>query len=258
MRHLFFCLLFAFSTGALNTALADCPTDRIDETATVSFIADGDTVKLDSGEWVRFIAINTPEKGRKGRKDEPLANAARLALQELIEGQAMKISLRYGSDKRDRHGRLLAHAFLPDGTNISEELIADGLGFHIVVPPNDWGYNCYQAAERQAHNEQKGIWKEAWYDPRDSRSMDKSAGGFMRVRGKVVRVGKGRKTSWINLEGRVALKLAHRDRHAFGDFNPGDLVGKTITVRGWFYPSKSKYDDLRTNLRHPSAIESLN
>lgn len=258
-RRLFFCLLSGLALlatlGQASRVFADCPAGQIDQTARVSFVADGDTVRLDTGEWVRLIGINTPEKGRNGRADEPLSLAARDALQQLLAAQDMRIGLRLGTEQHDRHGRLLAHAFLADGSNLSERLLADGLGFHIAVPPNLWGLECYQAAEYGARQQQRGIWKEVWYQPRDSQSLPTNAQGFMRIRGKVTRLGHSRHAEWINLEGGVALRLDNRDKPAFRDIKLGELLGKTITVRGWFYRKKG---ELRSSLRHPAAIESLN
>jgi endonuclease YncB( thermonuclease family) len=256
-RRLFFCLraglVLLTALGRAGLVYADCPVDRIDQIARVSYVADGDTVKLDSGQWLRLIGVNTPEKGRDGQPDEPLALSARDRLQQLLAGQHMQISLRLGSEPHDRHGRLLAHAFLADGSNLSERLLADGLGFHITVPPNVWGLDCYRAAEQGARQSQQGVWKESWYYPRDSRSLPKNAQGFMRIRGKVIRLGQSKRAQWINLEGKVALRLDHRDKPAFSHINLGTLVGKTITVRGWFYPV---HNELRTNLRHPTSLET--
>lgn len=251
-RRLFFCLSLGIFT---QLAVAACPTDRIDQSATVEFVADGDTVILDTGQRVRFIGINTPEKGRDGKPAEPLAAAATDRLRQLLAAYDMTISLRYGPDRHDRHGRLLAHPFLPDGSNLTEILLADGLGFHIVVPPNDWSLSCYLAAEKQASKAGKGIWGNAWYKPRDSRSLPRNVRGFLRVRGKVVRISESRTASWINLQGRVALRLANRDKQYFARLDLDSLRGKTITVRGWFYPSKGRHDDLRTNLRHPASLQ---
>jgi endonuclease YncB( thermonuclease family) len=252
LRRLFFCLLLS-AFGQL--AAAACPPDRIDQSGTVEFVADGDTVILDTGQKVRFIGINTPEKGRDGRPHEPLAEAARQRLQQLLDKHDMSMSLRYGKELHDRHGRLLAHPFLPDGSNLTEKLLADGLGFHVVVPPNDWSLSCYIGAEKQARQAGKGVWGNAWYKPRDSRSLPRNSRGFMRVRGKVVRIGKSRKASWINLQGRVALRLANKDKQHFARLDINSLKGKTITVRGWFYPSKGRHDDLRVNLHHPASLE---
>ncbi|MGD8514854.1 MAG: hypothetical protein PVF52_04505, partial [Granulosicoccaceae bacterium] len=72
-------------------------------------------------------------------------------------------------------------------------------------------------------------------------------------RGKVVRIGHSRKATWINLEGRVALRLANRDLPRFSGVDLEKLPGKTLTVRGWFYPRKG---ELRAALRHPLMIES--
>jgi endonuclease YncB( thermonuclease family) len=240
-------------TACQPAALAACSADRIDRHATVSYVADGDTVKLASGEWLRVIGINTPERGRDGRPDEPLAQRARTVLQQALAGHDMQIALRLGSDRRDRHGRLLGHAFLPDGRHLGETLLEQGLGFHISIPDNLWAADCLRRAEQRARQAGRGVWAMPWFAPRASHSIGPRQTGFMRIRGKVVRIGHSRKASWINLEGHVALRLANRDLPHFSGIDLESLQGKTLTVRGWFYRRKG---ELRTSLRHPLMIES--
>ena len=114
----------ALLVSALLVALAvpahavRCPADRIDRGAHVARVFDGDTVALADGTHVRLIGINTPEHGRDGAPDEPFAAAATGALRELLAEHDGRLQLRFGAERHDRYGRLLAHAYLPDGRSV--------------------------------------------------------------------------------------------------------------------------------------------
>ena len=249
-------LFLAYSAFWLvsSPSFAACEADHFDQTATVSYVADGDTVKLDNGEWIRLIGINTPELGHGHRPDEPLAAAARTRLQQLLGEHDMQIALRLGSDRRDRHGRLLAHTFLPDGRNLGEILLEQGLGFHVAVPINLWATDCLRQAEQRARQAGTGVWAEPYYARRASTLINPQQSGFLRIQGKVVRIGHSRKSTWLNLEGNVALRLANRDLPYFQDIDIEGLLGKTLAVRGWFYRQRG---ELRTSLRHPHMLEAI-
>ena len=102
-----------------------CLPFQVDEWAEVSYVYDGDTVRLSDGRKVRLIGINTPEIGHDGQVSEPLGDAARQALQGLLVGQP-QVALRYEEDRRDRYGRLLAHLYLLDQRNVQELLLSGG------------------------------------------------------------------------------------------------------------------------------------
>jgi endonuclease YncB( thermonuclease family) len=98
---------------------------------TVEHVVDGDTVILAGGEHVRLLGIDAPElhPGRPGHPrpfPEPGAVEAAKALRLMVEGQPVRVERR----GRDRYGRTLARLSLPDGTDVSEELLRRGL----VVP----------------------------------------------------------------------------------------------------------------------------
>lgn len=236
-----------------GTPRAACAPDRIERSATVSYVADGDTVRLEDGEWVRLIGINTPEVGHDGNPDEPLARRAREALQQALAGSGMRVGLRVGSEPRDRHGRLLAHLFLADGSHLGERLLQQGLGFYIAIPPNLWAMDCLQVAEQGARQAGLGVWSNAWFVPLDSRGIASTRQGFMRVRGRVVRIGHSKKSTWLNLEGGVALRVPNRELGFFNGRDLDALRGKTVTARGWFYRHRG---ELQTTLHHPAMLET--
>jgi len=230
-----------------------CPTDRVDEHTRVAYIYDGDTVKLSDGRKLRIIGIDTPEIGRDGRPSQPYAEEARQALTKLL-GPNPRMGLRYGVERQDRHGRGLAHAFLPDGTNIQHRLLQEGLATSLVIPPNLWGYECYAAAERQARTRREGIWRLPRYQVVEADELPRGAHGFSIVTGRVQRVGESTGTIWLNLAPRVALRLLKDDLGYFQSFSPRALRGRRVEARGWL---QSRRGSLRMRIRHPAALRVL-
>ena len=143
---------------AHGTPAADCPASHIDEHVQAVHVYDGDTIKLQDGRRVRLIGINTPEIGRNGSPSGPLAEEARTTLRELLDAGHGKLLLQYGTERHDRYGRLLAHAFLQNGENIAVSLLQQGLATTLVVPPNTWARDCYQDHEDQARRADRGLW----------------------------------------------------------------------------------------------------
>jgi len=244
-------LLFALSAPA---ALAvECPADRIDRRATVEYVYDGDTVRLDDGTRVRFVGVNTPEIGHDGARDEPFARAARTALQRWLSASGHRIALRLDRDRRDHYGRLLAHAYLPDGRSIDRLLLERGLALRITVPPNTWHFACYARAENEARAADRGVWTVERYRGVPAGSLGADAGGFHVVTGRIGRVGESRRAWWLELDG-LTLRLAKDDLSYFDGLDAQSLPGRRLRVRGWIY---RVHDEARMNLRHPGAVEWL-
>ena len=230
----------------------DCRLNHYDEQVTVAKIHDGDTVRLTDGRNLRFIAINTPERARKSRPAQPLAEAATQRLEALLTADKT-LQLRYDGERKDRHGRLLAHPFLSDGRNLTQQLLEAGLGFHITVPPNLLLLECYQQVEQVARLQQRGLWQLADYRPQQASQLGANDTGFRRVTGTVSRMGESRSAYWLNLGRGFALRLPKSDIGYF-PFPPDSLKNKTLTVRGWVYSTRS---ELRMHLRHPASIEKI-
>jgi endonuclease YncB( thermonuclease family) len=257
-RAHFLCALFLlvsflfFPPGVF--AEQSCLPDRLDAEIQVAHVYDGDTIKTVSGERIRFIGINTPEINHHGQASEPFSQQARKKLIELLAQHNNRIQLRFGSERKDRYKRLLAHPFLKDGTNISQWLLQQGLGFQIVVPPNTWGYECYADAEQQARNNHAGIWGHSFSKPLESKSIIPGGKGFRVIKGKVKRIGNSKKSIWLNLEGKVALRIARTDLGYFKKQELLGLKGRTVVARGWIYPYNEKTN---MRIRHPASLKIL-
>ena len=249
---LFLCLMLSF--GSLTPALAgatSCGSDAVKQEALVSWVYDGDTVRLNDERKIRFIGINTPEMRREDRAAQPLAEEAREYVLEQLKAFDNRVFLLQGPEKKDHYGRYLAHVFLPDGTNLQASLLEKGFASSIAFPPNLQLAECYLKAEKQAQATKLGIWQHPFFAPKKSTRMPSRFKGYARITGKVKRVARSSKSIWINLEGKVALRVAKKDLHLFADMNFDQLEGQTISTHGWFYPYRRK---TALRLRHPSAL----
>ena len=206
-----------------------CPAPANVAPVQVQRVVDGDTVRLKDGRSVRMIGLNAPETGKKGRPDEPYANAARQRLQALVEASGGRVGLVLGRESKDRYGRTLAHLYGADGENLEARLLAEGLGFQVGVAPNTDLVACQQAAENSARQARLGLWRQA---PVQSVTALKKP-GFALVSGQVSKVERNRGGIWIELQGSLVLRIAPALVSQFDTALLNGLQGRTIEARGW-------------------------
>jgi len=243
-------ILLACST---QSAMASaCPATKTDERVQVVYIYDGDTVKLKDGRRLRIIGINTPELGRKDKQTQPLAEAARSALQDLLESNNSILLLQYGIQEHDHYGRLLAHVFLENGDNAAVLLLQQGLATTLVVPPNTRAALCYQTIENAARLEHQGLWALPDYQPQAARTLPLSTRGFRIVQGRVSELRDSRHTLWVDIEGPLVLQISKKDLVNFDSPDSIEtLIGQQVEVRGWV---KQDRNGLRMKVQHPAAL----
>lgn len=246
--------VLAVALGGPPGAAADCPGGRTDEAVAVRHVYDGDTLILSDNRRLRLIGVNTPELGRDGAADEPLALAARDRLRRLVFDSGQRVRLRYGPQRLDRHGRTLAHLFLADGSNVSARLLEQGLGWALAIPPNLWGLDCYRQAEETARRQRRGVWSLSRYRPAEAARLDLRSHGFRLVQGRITRVADSRSARWINLQGRFAVRIPRADLAYFEPQPSSAWIGRRVEVRGWVYRARG---ELRLNLHHPGALRTL-
>lgn len=223
------------------------------------FVIDGDTLELDDGRRVRLLGIDTPEIGRRGEPSEPFAQAARKRLEALASEPGLRLHV--GEDPRDRYGRTLAHLFVADGGNIEALLLEEGLGFALVVPPNDQMIACHGTAERRARSAGRGVWARSPVVP----AREVRAGGFTLISGRIASVNEGGGHLWLDLDGPVTLRIGREERHAFTHMLSGQplerWVGRQVQARGWVVDrqrkrqSPTRYKRFMLPVRHPFMLE---
>lgn len=113
-------------------------------------IADGDTftvIKDNKTIRVRIDAIDAPEKGM------PYCNVSKKYLATMCFGKMVKLT----TLKTDRYGRSIARIVLPDGKDVSTEMIKAGLAWHYKKYSSD---KLLAAYEVQARKARIGLWKD--------------------------------------------------------------------------------------------------
>jgi micrococcal nuclease len=121
--------------------------------ATVSHIVDGDTidVALDGRSYrVRYIGMDTPERGNYFFSEATEANRA------LVEGQ--QVILVKDVSETDRYGRLLRYIYLEDGTFVNAELVRQGYAVIATFPPDVRHQALFLELEREAREAGRGLW----------------------------------------------------------------------------------------------------
>lgn len=138
-------------------------------TGKVTWVYDGDTLELAGVGKVRLLGIDCPEgQGsprdnyylQQGLRRETLrrvADEAKRFLMRDVKGQ--QLTLQFDRQQRDRHGRLLAYAYLPDGRHLNRLLLEQGMAavyrkFEFTLK------NEFLAAEERAKKSKLGIWGE--------------------------------------------------------------------------------------------------
>jgi len=116
----------------------------------VAKVVDGDTIKLATGEKVRFLNIDTPEVGQY------LHDEATSRLKELIGNSS--VTLEPDRTNRDKYGRLLRYVYC-DGTMLNLVMVREGYARAYYVAPDDKHLEEIEEAEKYAKSRSLGIWQ---------------------------------------------------------------------------------------------------
>jgi micrococcal nuclease len=128
----------------------------------IAHYVDGDTVAVNmngNSETIRFIGVDTPETHKPNTPVQCYGPAAAAYTQNRIKAAGGKIRLVSDSlsTNRDRYNRLLRYVYLPDGTNLDEELIAKGYAFAYVSFPFTKS-DDFSAKQLSAQTQHLGLW----------------------------------------------------------------------------------------------------
>jgi micrococcal nuclease len=128
---------------------------------TVRRVVDGDTIEIERNgrkESIRLIGIDTDELGKDRIDPESYGWQATMFVFGLLEPDP-QVKLEFDKEREDKYGRTLAYVYLPDGSMLNKEVIANGWAKTLTIEPNSRHANSFAAAETQAREGRIGRWK---------------------------------------------------------------------------------------------------
>lgn len=170
---LLFLILFLTLSCKDQTGQTGLPRNLVE--AQVVRVVDGDTIVVNingTEEKVRLIGIDTPESRLNSRaylQEKELGKDAEVVVElgkkakdfttSVLDG-AQKVFLEFDVQQRDKYGRLLAYVYLPDGRMLNKEIICNGYGMPLTIPPNTKYEKEFIDCFQKARQEKKGLWNE--------------------------------------------------------------------------------------------------
>lgn len=148
-----------------STALA-APSGSASESGSTSTylvlkVVDGDTFDLQidgKTERIRMIGVDTPETVDPRKAVQCFGKEASDKMKQLIQGKRLSIETEASQGERDKYGRLLAYAFLEDGTNVGLSLIKQGYAHEYTYAKPYKYQGSFKAAELAAKTAKVGLW----------------------------------------------------------------------------------------------------
>ena len=227
--------------------------------ATMSEVIDGDTLVLENGATVRLVGIQAPKLplGRKGFEAQPLAEEARMLLENLTRGRTLTLS--FGGARQDRHGRLLAHLHDETGTWIQGEILRRGYGRVYTFRDNRALAHEMAALEEAARAAGLGIWAVPFYRVRQVEETPRHIDSFQIIEGGVRDAAIVRGRAYLNFgedwRTDFTVSISSKDRRTFEAAGIDILAyrGRRVRVRGWL----ESYNGPMIEATHPEQIEVL-
>ncbi len=141
-------VLVAIAVGYLLIDRYVPPAIGPDESLVVRVI-DGDTVELADGSRVRYLCIDTPERG------EPFYAEASERNRELVDGKGVR--LEPGVEDIDKYGRLLRYVYVDD-VFVNAELVSGGYARTLIFDEDEPHAELLRQLEAEAKAANRGLW----------------------------------------------------------------------------------------------------
>ena len=97
-------------------------------------VVDGDTIDVEGVGRVRFVGVNTPERGESGYQE------AKDYVKTMCLGKTVGLDIDNAKNK-DKYSRTLAVVYV-DGVNLNQELLKKGYAEVMYIPPSE--FNPYK------------------------------------------------------------------------------------------------------------------
>ncbi|MDI6701548.1 MULTISPECIES: thermonuclease family protein [Methanothermobacter] len=97
-------------------------------------VVDGDTIDVEGVGRIRFVGVNTPERGQSGYRE------AKDFVKSSCLGRTVQLDID-DARRHDKYGRVLAVVYV-DGVNLNRELLRRGYAEVMYIPPSE--FNPYE------------------------------------------------------------------------------------------------------------------
>ncbi len=223
-------------------------------------VVDGDTVILATGQYLRYIGIDTPEVRIKKEKQfaydpQPFSREATQFNQKLVEGKFVRVE--FDVEKKDRYGRLLGYCFV-DGIFVNKKLLEEGYATLYTYPPNVKYVDSLAKAQKEARKNNKGMW--GVYAPISHKEAAKHINQIRTVRGRVLDSYKSDKCTFLNFgqdyktDFTIVIFDNSLDYFQKKGINPVEFYrGKTVEVSGRI----REYNGPEIIVNSPAEIHTL-
>lgn len=245
--------LFVFGIQSTLVQANDCKPAKIDLVKEVAIVYDASSFLIEN-DYVMLTGIHAPTSGKSNRREETGGKLAAQIVGQIIKDNKGKVGLELDA-LSNQSGHVLAHVYLPNGRNLAEMLLEQGLGFVNTDLPNTKHVKCYRDAEARARTAKKGIWQ---YQNRgvpviESKDLTGDRDEFQIVRGKIVLAKAGTGHFLLNMD-TLGIRIPNEDLSRFSMNDLKGLMGKTIEVRGNF---KFHKGNMFVRVHHPGQIDLL-
>lgn len=247
-------LCLAVVAGSPIRAAARLPAFEPGETAEARAVLAGGDIVLADGRSVRLAGIELPHPAAAHVRAWPFAAEAKAALERLVLGRA--VELRFAGNRRDRHGRILAHLFIGRRW-VQGEMLRRGLARVQSTADNRLGVAEMLAREERAREERRGLWRDPFYAVRAPEEAGRYAGSFQIVEGILVDAATVEGQLFLNFgadwRSAFSLRLAPETLRLFRaeGIDAAALQGERLRVRGFIRGSERPIIDVT----HPEQIE---
>lgn len=131
---------------------------KLECAAKVTNVVDGDTIDISTGERVRYIGVDTPETKHPAKPVQCFGKEASEKNKELVQDKEVRL-IKDVSDK-DKYGRLLRYVYIPGENDffVNDYLAREGYAHAATFPPDVKFSEQFTAAEREARENQRGLW----------------------------------------------------------------------------------------------------
>lgn len=247
--------VLAVAVNPVPAAGADADATDPAAIAVVAAAIDGDTLQLADGRVLRLAAIMAPKDSGS------LAAAARAAL---VQAVGRQLRLEFGARQTDRHGRLLAQAWLStaEGTKevwLQEMLLAQGLARVASTDDTRALVPELLRIEAQARNARRGLWADPAYRVRTPADAGDAVNSFRIVEGRVLTAARVHGGGYLNFgadyktDFTLSFDGESLQRLRESGIDLKSLEGVRLRARGWL----RYFNGPLIDISHPEQIEVL-